>query len=161
MKIHFLILTILSIFAIQTSYSSEGSENILLESFTGFTDGRQYLSYEFGMSKSIKVFVAEGDSICDVIICESGKPCISTTCEATSLLRWAFDGMADDVSVCNYLKDDEYKPYHYELALQKDNSRKVVLSSTMKISGSDITNERLEDLKEFMVSIWYSNIMRH
>ena len=41
--------------------------------------GRKYICYEFGLSNLIDVYIADGDSICDVLILDGKGDFISTT----------------------------------------------------------------------------------
>ena len=125
-----------------------------------FADGRKYICYEFGFCKSIQIYIAEGDTICDVVICDDNNPCVSTTCKKTSLLQWAFAEMAIELKKSRYKFDDNYKPYYYKLSLQQDSCRIVAASSTSEIEGNDILKDRLEMLKTFMIEFWYSNCIK-
>lgn len=138
----------------------QNNKTLLSSDFSGFTNGRKYLCYEFGLNKSIKVYIAEGDTICDVVICEPNNAydqCKSTICRKTPILQWAFDKMPVEINRTQYIIDNNYKPYHYSLTLHNDTCQTIASSSSLEIKTNDDVKHRLDELKAFIVDLWYSN----
>ena len=48
---------------------------------------RKYICYEIGGAKKYNVFIAEGDSVCNVFITDNRDRCASTTCKKSSVLQ--------------------------------------------------------------------------
>lgn len=159
-----IITALLCIFLSQNIQAAEHNDKTLqCIDIETFVDGRKYLRYEFGFSKSIQVYIAEGDTICDVVICgvgSGGSQCISTTCEKTPLLQWAFEELAIELKCSQYIIDDNYKPYHYRLSLHKDSCQIIATSSTLNYTENDELKDRINELKTFMVDLWYSNFIK-
>lgn len=136
-------------------YSSEyenGEDQVDLN----WTFERRYISYEFGASNMINVFIADGDSICDVIIYDLTGKRVLTTCPKSPVLTWAFDKMTDEVGRSEFIVDNSYKTFRYQLSLHDKTNQIVVASSTEIIKNNDV-KDKVNELKLFMVDLWYSN----
>lgn len=96
-----------------------------------FDSDRKYICYEFGINNMISVYIAEGDSVCDVSIFDGKNPRILTTCKKTPLLEWTFENMADEMSKYTSETDNEFKPFYYQLSLLNDSCETVVSSTTL------------------------------
>lgn len=139
------------------SYSSEyenGEDKVELN----WTFERRYISYEFGASNMINVFIADGDSICDVLIYDLTGKRVKTTCPKSPVLMWAFDKMTEDVSRSEFTVNNSYNPFRYLLSLHDRTNQIVVASSTEIIKNNDV-KDKVNELKLFMVDLWYSNFM--
>lgn len=138
-------------------YSSEyenGEDKVELN----WTFERRYISYEFGASNMINVFIADGDSICDVLIYDLTGKRVLTTCPKSPVLTWAFDKMTDEVSRSEFTVNNSYTPFRYLLSLHDRTNQIVVASSTEIIKNNDV-KDKVNELKLFMVDLWYSNFM--
>ena len=136
-------------------YSSEyenGEDQVDLN----WTFERRYISYEFGASNMINVFIADGDSICDVLIYDLTGKRVLTTCPKSPVLTWAFDKMTDEVGRSEFIVDNSYKTFRYQLSLHDKTNQIVVASSTEIIKNNDV-KDKVNELKLFMVDLWYSN----
>ena len=138
-------------------YSSE-SENGEDKVELNWTFERRYISYEFGASNMINVFIADGDSICDVLIYDLTGKRVLTTCPKSPVLTWAFDKMTDEVSRSEFTVNNSYNPFRYLLSLHDRTNQIVVASSTEIINNNDV-RDKVNELKLFMVYLWYSNFM--
>ncbi len=151
-----LIITIFFVCFIQNIHASVYSE---VEKDTGLQLDyyRHYICYEFGFSNIVTVCIAEGDSICDVFICNKQERIVSTTCPKTPILKWAFNIMPIESSITPPIRDNDYKPYYYKLSLIYC-GRQMILSSTLPFYNHiNICETQIEDLKSFMIQLWYSN----
>lgn len=138
-------------------YSSEyenGGDQVELN----WTFEHRYISYEFGASNMINVFIADGDSICDVLIVDMTGKRVLTTCPKSPVLTWAFDKMTDEVSRSEFTVNNSYTPFRYLLSLHDRTNQIVVASSTEIIKNNDV-KDKVNELKLFMVDLWYSNFM--
>ncbi len=118
---------------------------------------RKGICYKFGMSSMITIYVADGDSICEVSIIDGRGKHISTICNKNHLLKWAFDDMADAVKSLRKVADEDYKPFHYELSILNDTSQIILSSAERLTDDSEDVRTKLEELKAFLVELWYSN----
>lgn len=124
-------------------------------------ENRKYLCYEFGFCKIITVRVADGDSICDVIITDGNNNSIFTTCEKSPILQWAFD-LSTNSTINHYagidsINDHEYKPYYYRLSLINDSCQTISCSSSSLLIYNEDVESKISELKSFMVNLWYTN----
>lgn len=122
--------------------------------------GRSYISYEFGLSKINKIYIAEGDTVCDVLICDGTGKIISTTCPKSPILKWAFDKMLLEIKSAQTLVDNGCKPYHYQLTLHNDTCQIIAASSSLKMIYNDGVKDRINDLKAYMIDLWRSNFIK-
>lgn len=125
-----------------------------------FDSARKYVCYEFGITNIISVFIADGDSVCDVSIFDGKNPRIITTCKKTPLLEWTFDNMADEMSKYTISTDKEFKPFYYQLSLLNDSCQTVVSSTTLSNNYSKELKTKIEELKSFMIKLWYSEFLK-
>lgn len=121
---------------------------------------RKYICYEFGFCNLIDIYIAEGNSLCDVLILDGKGKCVSTTCRKSPLLSWAFDDMSDEITEPQVIEDNNYKPYYYKLSILKGSSRKILSSSALSIDYSDDVNRKIEELKAFIINLWASNCIK-
>lgn len=136
-------------------YSSEyenGGDQVELN----WTFERRYISYVFGASNMINVFIADRDSICDVLIYDLTGKRVLTTCPKSPVLMWAFDKMTDEVSRSEFIVNNSYNPFRYLLSLHDRTNQIVVASSTETIKNNDV-KDKVNELKFLMVNLWYSN----
>lgn len=138
-------------------YSSE-YENEEDKVELNWTFERRYISYEFGASNMINVFIADGDSICDVLIYDLTGKRILTTCPKSPVLTWAFDKMTDEVSRSEFIVDNSYKPFRYILSLH-DKTNQIVVASSKEIIKNNDVKDKVNELKFLMVYLWHSNFM--
>ena len=136
-------------------YSSE-YENEEDKVELNWTFERRYISYEFGASNMINVFIADGDSICDVLIYDLTGKRVLTTCPKSPVLTWAFDKMTNEVSRSEFTVNNSYNPFRYLLSLHDRTNQIVVASSTETIKNNDV-KDKVNELKFLMVNLWYSN----
>lgn len=121
-----------------------------------WTFERRYISNEFGASNMINVFIADGDSICDVLIYDLTGKRVLTTCPKSPVLTWAFDKMTDEVSRSEFIVDNSYNPFRYILSLH-DKTNQIVVASSKEIIKNNDVKDKVNELKFLMVNLWYSN----
>lgn len=121
-----------------------------------WTFERRYISYEFGASNMINVFIADGDSICDVLIYDLTGKRVLTTCPKSPVLTWAFDKMTDEVGRSEYIVNNSYNPFRYLLSLH-DKTNQIVVASSKEIIKNNDVKDKVNELKFLMVNLWYSN----
>lgn len=120
----------------------------------------KYICYEFGLSNLIDIYIAEGDTICDVLIFDGKGTCVSTTCQKSPILKWAFDVMANEITKSPIIVDNNYKPYYYKLSILYDSRREIISSSALLIDNSDDVKKKIEELKAFIIKLWISNCIK-
>lgn len=136
-------------------YSSEyenGGDQVELN----WTFERRYIRYEFGASNMINVFIADRDSICDVLIYDLTGKRVLTTCPKSPVLMWAFDKMTDEVSRSEFIVNNSYNPFRYILSLH-DKTNQIVVASSKEIIKNNDVKDKVNELKFLMVNLWYSN----
>lgn len=106
------------------------------------------------------IYIAEGDTICDVSILDGKGNCVSTTCPKSSILKWAFEDIANDITKSPIIVDNNYNPYYYKLSILEDSSQTIISSSTLLIDYSDDVKNKIEELKAFIVRLWYSDFVK-
>lgn len=117
---------------------------------------RKHICYEFGLSTNNTVFITESDSICNVLIIDKNGQCFSSTCKITPLLKWAFNEMTYDTPAITVTPDNEYKFYFYQLSIIND-SCQIIASSIAQENYNKDVKAKIEELKSFMIKLWYSN----
>ena len=115
---------------------------------------RKYICYEFGFDYIVKVYVAEGDSICDVSILDGKGNCVSTTCQKSPILKWGFDEMTNEITNSSVKEDIADISIYYKLSILKDSTQIVVSSSLLPTDYSDDVNKKISELKKFMIEQW-------
>ena len=120
--------------------------------------GRKYICYEFGLSNLLEIYIADGDSICDVSIHDGKGKCVSSTCSKSPILKWAFDNLTNEITMAQVMVDNQYKPYYYKLSIINDNSQTILSSSTLIIDYSNDLKEKIEELKAFIIKLWTHKI---
>lgn len=140
-------------------YSSEFDKGNNCSELRLDTD-RKYICYEFGFCNLIDIYIAEGDTVCDVLIIDSKGKCVSTTCRKSPVLSWAFNVMSDEITESPVIEDTNYKPYYYKLSILKDSSWKILSSSTLSTDYCDDAKRKIEELKAFIINLWASNCIK-
>lgn len=139
-------------------YSSECDEGKNFNELR-LDSGRKYICYEFGFSNIIKIYIADGDTICNVSILDGKGNCVSTTCTKSPILKWAFDDMTNERTKSSVIVDNNYKPYYYKLSILNDSSRKILSSSTLLIDYSDNVKKNIEELRAFIIKLWSRHVL--
>lgn len=121
---------------------------------------RKYICYEFGFSNLVDIYVVDGDSICDVIIYDGKGNCVSTTCQKSPIIKWAFDDMTNEITMPSVKLDKNFKPFYYKLSILNAKSQSIIDESTLLIDYSDEVNEKITELKALMIRLWYSNCIK-
>ncbi|RXE70574.1 hypothetical protein ED352_09495 [Muribaculaceae bacterium Isolate-002 (NCI)] len=156
---YFIIITLFGLCFVNQLYSSEcyrgkNDSELRLDSC------RKYICYEFGFANLIDIYIAEGDTICDVSILDGKGNCVSTTCPKPSILKWAFEDIANEITKSPIIVDNNYNPYYYKLSILEDSSQTIISSSTLLIDYSDDVKNKIEELKAFIVRLWYSDFVK-
>lgn len=120
---------------------------------------RKYICYEIVGAKKYNVFIAEGDSVCDVFITDNRDRCVSTTCKKTPVLRWAFEEMSVELKNAEYTTNDDYQLFYYQLLLLEDGRQTFVESTRKSIVGENVLAKRLSELEQFLVRCWASEFV--
>lgn len=122
--------------------------------------GRKYICYEFGFSNIIKIYIADGDTICNVSILDGKGNCVSTTCTKSPILKWAFDDMTNEITKSSIKLDNNYKPYYYKLSFFNGCYQTILSTSTLLTDNRAGVNKKIDDLKSFMIRLWESNCIK-
>nr|MBD5377747.1 hypothetical protein [Bacteroides sp.] len=141
---HLLILASLLLCFTNLIYSAE--RDLPLDS------GRKYICYELGNFYAI--YIADGDSICDVIVHDSRGSCDSTTCQKSPILKWAFDDMGNETTKSPAIPNNAYGPLYYTLSILSDGSSKTISSSMLITDYSDDVERKIKELKTFIIQLW-------
>lgn len=78
---------------------------------------KEYISYEFGFSKIISVYIVKNDTHCDVYISDGDKVNFSTTCETSPILNWAFEKAPIELSSARFVMNNTYEPFYRKLTV--------------------------------------------
>ena len=140
-------------------YSSECDEGKYWRELQ-WDSGRKYICYEFGFSNIIKIYIADGDTICNVLILDGKGICVSTTCTKTPILKWAFDDMTNEITKASVKLDNNYKPYYYKLSIFNGSYQTILSTSTLLTDNRNGVKKKIEDLKACMVRLWESNCIK-
>ena len=140
-------------------YSSECDEGEYWRE-SGWDSGCKYICYEFGFSNIIKIYIADGDTICNVLILDGKGNCISTTCTKSAILKWVFDDMTNEITKSPVKLDNNYKPYYYQLSIFNGSCQTILSTSTLLIDYKKGIKKKLEDLKSFIIRLWDSNCIK-
>lgn len=127
--------------------NSENHEDLRLEAH------HKYISYKFGI---VDVYIAEGDTICDVLILRKGVS-VSTTCPKSPILRWTFDVTDNEITDSPVIENNYYDPFYYKLSIVNDSSQTILSSSTLLIDYKDDVKEKIEELKAFIIKLCITN----
>lgn len=73
------------------------------------------LIYKFGISKIYSVTITENDTKYDVAITDYNGNIITSECEMSPILQWAFEDMPKELKKVHYIKVDDYDPLYYDL----------------------------------------------
>lgn len=156
-NIFIVIILLVSLCVSQNVYSVErNNEKHQDDVFSEISDGRKYICFELGITYRLKVYIAEGDSICDVSFYNGRGGSVSTTCPKTSILKWAFDNSENEImnSVPATIDSNYNQPY-VRLSLLKDSSQRVIVSSSEKISQSYSVQKTINKLTNHMFRIMF------
>ena len=115
---------------------------------------RNYLCYEFGFSNIVKIYIADGDTICDVSILDGKGTCVSTTCPKSPIIKWAFDDMNNKKTKSSVKLNSNYNPFYYKLSILNDSSQTILSSSLLLIDYNDDIKNKIEELKAFIIRLW-------
>lgn len=119
---------------------------------------RKYLHYKLGYFYDI--YIAAGDNICEVLFYDnSSKECISTSCQKSPILKWAFEKMENDIKDAPLTITDEYSPLFYHLTLENDSSEIIISSSQAITNHSNDVEAKIGDLKSFLIQLWITNCL--
>lgn len=155
---YLLIIALFCLYFTNTLYSSvcEGDK---YRSELRWDSARKYICYEFGFSNIIEVYIAERDTICDVSIFDGKGICVSTTCTKSPILKWAFDDMTNETTKSS-VKSDIYKPEYYKLSIFNDSCQTIISSSALITDNRDDVKKKIDELRAFMVRLWYSKCLK-
>lgn len=112
--------------------------------------------YKFGISKTHSVIITENDTRCDVSVIDCNGNIITSECETSPILQWAFEDMPKELNKLHYLKVDDYDPVYYDLTLYTQEGEIPVVSSTVQITGDKKLIKKINDLKAFIIKFWTS-----
>lgn len=143
---YFIILALLCLSSINKihSYDFDKGQNC---SILQLDTDRKYVRYQLGL---IDIYIADGDSICDVSIERRGK-CVTTTCTKSPILKWAFDEMPEEITMSQKRASNSYNPFYYKLSILNDNSQTIISSSELITDYTDDINKKIKELKAFIM----------
>lgn len=150
---YFILIALFSLCFTNQIYSSECDKGKYCDELR-LDSGRNYLCYEFGFSNIVKIYIADGDTICDVSILDGKGTCISTTCPKSPIIKWAFDYMTDEKTKPSVKSDNKYNPFYYKLSILDGSSQTILSSSLLLIDYNDDVKEKIEELKAFIIGLW-------
>lgn len=114
------------------------------------------LIYKFGISKTYSVTITKNDTKYNVAITDYNGNVITSECEASPILQWAFEDMPQELNTLYYLKVDDYDPLYYDLTLSTQDGDIPVVSSTMQITGNKKLIKKIGELKAYLIKFWTS-----
>ena len=154
---HLLIIALICIGFSQNIYSDDA--NKADSGCINIDSNRKYLHYKLGYFYDI--YIAEGDNICEVLFYDNrSKKCISTSCQKSPILKWAFKKMGNEIKDTPFTITDEYSPLYYHLTLENDSSEIIISSSKAIFKYSDDVKAKIESLKALLVELWISNCLQ-
>lgn len=112
--------------------------------------------YKFGISKTHSVIITENDTRCEVSVTDCNGNIITSECDTSPILQWAFEDMPKDLNKLHYLKVDDYDPLYYDLILSTQEEEIPVVSSTVQITGDKKIIKKINELKAFLIKLWTS-----
>lgn len=65
--------------------------------------------------------------------------------------------MANEITKSPVIVDNIYQPCYYKLSILYDGSQTILSSSSLLIDYSDDVKEKIEELKAFIIKLWFSN----
>lgn len=119
---------------------------------------KEYISYEFGFSKIISVYIVKNDTHCDVYISDGNKVNFSTTCETSPILNWAFEKAPIELSSARFVMNNTYEPFYRKLTVMVNDAPIIIDSSSMRIIVNEAVAEKIDELKRFIVSLWIDSL---
>lgn len=123
-------------------------------------DFNRSLIYKFGMPKIHSVIITENDERYDVSVTNSvtnyDGNIITSECKESSILKWAFEEMPEELETIQHLKIDYYDPLYYNLTLSTQEGEIPVASSTMQITGNKKLIKKIGELRAFLIKFWTS-----
>lgn len=157
---YFIVAIVFSIWCTQEIYSFENSNaDRQCLNFNITDDSRKYISYEFGLSNINTIYIAEGDTVCDVFMRNDKGQNLSTKCKKTPILKWAFDDMENELGKSQAETNNDYTPFYFQLSILKGHSRIIAASPYLQIKGNDELAAKLEELKTFMIKLWSKSFL--
>lgn len=117
-----------------------------------------YISYEFGFSKIISVYIVKNDAQVDVYFSDGNKVNFSTTCDISPILKWAFEKAPNESSSVRFVENKKYESLYYKLTAVVKGTPTIIDSSSMRIIGNDAFLEKIEELKGFIISLWIDSL---
>lgn len=152
---YFIVAIVFSILCTQKIYSFENSDTVgQFLNFNITDDNRKYISYEFGLSNINTIKITEGDTVCDVFMCNDKGQNLSTRCKKTPILKWAFDDMESELGKNKAEANNDYTPFYFQLSILKGHSQIIIASSYLQTKGNNELTAKLEELKTFMIKLW-------
>ena len=121
-------------------------------------NNKEYISYEFGFSKINSVYIVKNDTYFDVYISDGDKLNISTKCESSPILNWAFEKAPNESSPVRFVMNKEYEPLYYKLTIMANGTPIIIDSSSMRIIGNEAVVEKIDELKRFILSLWIDSL---
>lgn len=106
------------------------------------------------------IYIADGDTICDVSILDGKGTCISTTCPKSAVIKWAFDNITNEETESSVKLNNNYNPLYYKLSIINDSSQTILSSSLLLIEYNDDVKEKIEELKAFIIRLWENNCIK-
>ena len=100
------------------------------------------------------VYNTENDTICNVLMSGGRSKSISTTCEKTPILEWAFEEMPTEFAKCQYVTNNEYTPFYFQISFNNGDSETIVLSSYKQIVNNKAFATKVDELKKFLIDLW-------
>lgn len=114
---------------------------------------RKYLRYDLGINT---IYIADGDSVCDVFVDRERRKVFSATCRKVPVLKWAFESMAGEVGTPELVPIEEYVPIWRwsQLALADDAGCLIIDSASATRPGYDCAvEEKISELKAFVAEV--------
>lgn len=112
------------------------------------------------MPKIHSVIITENDERYDVSVTNSvtnyDGNIITSECKESSILKWAFEEMPEELETIQHLKIDYYDPLYYNLTLSTQEGEIPVASSTMQITGNKKLIKKIGELRAFLIKFWTS-----
>lgn len=134
---------------------SEKLNETVLERLLIETGSKDFLRYDFGISKLNSIIIVNSDTVFDVYILDANLNSVGkATVEKGTILDRLFGDPNQMLKGIDYLSIDSYNPLYYKLSYINNNTEFLLDSNCKKIVGNNQLYLYITSLKEFLIELW-------